>query len=946
VPDAQIAVVGASGTVRGAVSNAAGRFRIPDLVGAEVTLRVVRIGYRPLEQVARVGDLDVRLQLTETAVNLDRVVVTGTAGGEQRRSVGNSVAQIEASSVVATAPIRDVGQLLNARAPGVVVQVPNGSAGAGSRVIIRGAGSLNFDGNPLIYVDGVRVNNDAQTGPTQPGAAGNPSAASRLNDIDPADIESIEIVRGPAAATLYGTEASAGVIQIITKKGRNGPATFNALIRQGTAWIDDPAGRFPTNYTRDPATGEVSTFNAIRSEEGLGKEIFRTGYQQGYSLSVSGGTPAVRYYVSGGFDHDEGVDPMNTARQFNARTNLDFSPRRSLDLSANVSTTVGRTSFGDAGFMSGLLFARADLQDTPTRGFDDYPPEVLRATREFAQNVNRFTSSLQANHRVGEWLTQRLALGLDLTMEDNQSLYRRVPAEYEQFFSPTDRLGAKLVRESQSAYTTVDYSATARRSLFNPLTSSTSAGLQYYRRATGLRNLDGQQFPGSGVTTVGGAAIRFGFEDVIENTTVGMYVQQQFGWRERLFLTAAVRADDNSAFGSDFDVVTYPKFSASWVVNEESFWNAPFVNAFKLRAAYGQSGQQPAVFAAIRSYEPVAGAGDAPAGTPSFIGNPELGPERGEEYELGFEAGFFNDRAGIDFTYYDKRTEDAILARETAPSGGFPGAQFVNAGVVRNTGIELLARGRPVETERLGWDLSLNLSTNDNEVVSLGLPVDFLAVGFLPNRHQPGYPVGSFFVRKVVSAELDATGRAIDILCDGGPGSSGPVACADAPRLFRGSSIPRLEGAVTSSLTLFDRLSLGVLVDFKRGHRMYNSQAYQRCLLARVAEINVFPERFEPERVAECQLGGPHRWRYIEDASYAKLRELSLRYVLPERWAGLGFGARRATVSIGARNLHTWTKFTGLDPETFTVSNWLGSLHNEAVLPQPRVFMTTMNLTY
>jgi outer membrane receptor protein involved in Fe transport len=684
-------------------------------------------------------------------------------------------------------------------------------------------------------------------------------------------------------------------------------------------------------------------------------------------VDVSGGLEDVQYYVSGNWDRDEGVVPSNVAEKFRARANLTFRPHSSLDINASLGVTTGRTDtygfqyFFNTRYWFPLLFQL----DAPNQGFLSVPPDVQLKTQDVFQDLDRFTGGVQVNHRPTTWFSHRLALGLDLTNQEDVYLIPFVPDEFAAVYSPTARLGSKSVDGTEAEFNTVDYSGTFTLPLAGGLRSNTSIGGQLYRSFLKVEELAGQEFPAPGVTAI--AAITGPTqvsEDQVENTTVGLYVQQQFSWNERLFLTGAVRMDDNSAFGADFDVVAYPKVSASWVVSEEPFWRVPWLHDLRLRAAYGESGQQPNAFAAIRTYQPIAGRDDRPSGSPQFVGNPDLGPERGREIEAGFDAGLLGDRIGVEFTYYYKRTDDAIVSRAVAPSTGFPATQFVNAGEVTNKGFELLLRGRPFDTRVLDWELTLNLSHNDNEVTSLALAgVPFIGVGFIPNRHQPGFPVASYFGKKIVSAELDADGNAVNILCDGGSPrgklaldgtpleAGGPaVDCLGAPDLYLGPNVPHTEGSVASTITLFDRLRFYALLDFKLGRKYFSSDKALLCSVFRTHEINFFPERFDPIDVATCQVSvtGFFDDGFILDADFAKLRELSLNYALPDRWAAR-LGASRASITVAARNVYTWRPggpFDTTDPEVFTPVNYASSNHNQGIVPLPVQFLTTVNLTF
>ncbi|HTK50737.1 MAG TPA: TonB-dependent receptor plug domain-containing protein, partial [Gemmatimonadaceae bacterium] len=245
---AQVAVEGQAGV--GATTDASGRFRITGVTGTSVTINVRALGYRPENQTVAVGSTNVRVILSERAVELNQVVVTGTAGGEQVRSLGTSVAQVNVADVVAKTAIPSVEAVLNGRTPGVVVLPGTGQIGAGANIRIRGMGTLSLSSQPLVYVDGIRVNN--ATGSGNSVQAFGSGVVSRLNDFDPSEIESIEVLKGPAAATLYGTEAARGVINIITKKGSAGGNKFSFQAQGGTNWFQNAEGRIATNYCVQP----------------------------------------------------------------------------------------------------------------------------------------------------------------------------------------------------------------------------------------------------------------------------------------------------------------------------------------------------------------------------------------------------------------------------------------------------------------------------------------------------------------------------------------------------------------------------------------------------------------------------------------------------------------------------------------------------------------------
>ncbi|MFN0181920.1 MAG: SusC/RagA family TonB-linked outer membrane protein [Gemmatimonadales bacterium] len=949
VVGARVSIVG---TPTAGTTDRDGRFRLEAAEGAEVVLSVVAIGYRPLTQRVRAGNENLRLTLSEMVINLEEVVVTGTTEATQRRQLGNAVATVQVSDAVQLSSATTVGQLLNSRAAGVTIQPRMGFVGSGPRIKVRGASTFYLGSEPIIYVDGIRA--DGRTSAAASLGGRNSEMVSRLNDFNPEDIESIEIIRGPAAATLYGTEASNGVVQIITKKGHSGRAEFELITRQGANWFQNPEGRLPDLYSRN-AAGQAVTLNILEREGAAGRPFFSTGHSQGYSVNLRGGSDLVQYFGSLGWDDDEGVEPTNTANRFSSRINVTATPTPKLNINAGLGLSRGKVLLPFSNNIFSMYYADASLVDTPRRGFFLAPPEVYWRNYEFQHDYRRSTFSLDATHRTLPWLTQRLRAGLDLTNEDDKNLNRRMSLDDGQFFGLAARLGSIRQDRTAASNRTLDYSVTGTARPTQQLGLTTTFGAQYFRRSLQRVIAQGQEFPASGVTTVSSAAIRQAFEDFEESSTVGLFLQQQVAWKDRLFLTAAVRGDDNSAFGKNYDFVVYPKVGLSWAVSEESFWPRGFAERFRLRAAFGAAGQQPSTFAAVQSYRPVtAGNGSASVSTGS-IGNPDLKPERSQELELGFEGAFLKDRIGVDVSYYRKTTKDAILLLPVPPSLGFTGAQFVNAGEILTSGIEASLTGQVIDKQNLQWTLGLNISNNNSEVKSLG-GVDFLATGGL-SGFRVGFPVSSYMQRRVVSATIDANGRAQNIMCDGGPGQA-PMGCATAPRLYMGRMVPKTEGAFTSELQLFGRLRLFGMLDFKRGHTLWDTDYAVRCRFLPRCRENYFPDEFDAVTRAYIQLSDDAFVEpYLRDASFFKLRELSLGYTLPDRVARM-VGGRRASITIAGRNLALWTNYTSFDPESF--DEWLppgqpgfgagDNLRTEnsdiSTLPQLAMFVATIRVTF
>ncbi len=903
----------------GGLTQVTGQYLLLNVPIGTHTLTVELLGYRPVTSTVTVSGAETVVQnifMNTQALQLDEIVVTGTASGARLREIGNSVSVLDAN-IAELQPIVNVSDLLRGRVAGVSVGVGSGAVGTASTIKIRGSSTMRLvNDGPLIYIDGVRVNNRMESGSED---------VSRIDDLDPAMIERIELIKGPAAATLYGTEAANGVLQIITKRGVIGAPQWNFTVRQGANWFRDPAGRTPTNWGVNPNTGQVESFNIMenKAERDL---MFRNGQLQYYGLDVSGGTADFRYFVSGSASNDEGATFNNSAKKYNGRVNITAQPSDQLTIQANAGVGLTRIQlpsdfpYQDAVFASAIRLGDGDLR----RGYRTAPPEANYERDADFNNANRITAGITLDHRPYSWFTQRLTFGLDVTDQEESILNNLLSPESAEFFNARNSSGSKEVNRDAVLYTTFDYAVSGTRTLSDNFLSTTSGGFQVYTKSINRITAEGVGFPAVGLSTVGATGEKTSDESIIENNTVGVYIQQQIGWRDRLFLTAAVRADDNSAFGENFDLVYYPKVSGSWVLSEEPFWGLDFVDSFRLRAAYGESGQQPDAFDALRSFTTRSAPSGTATVTPDSPGNSELGPERGVEIEAGFGASLFNDRVTLDFTYYDQTTKDAIVGRNVAPSLGFTESQFVNIGRISNKGVEVGLAARIIETQDFDWDVDFNFSTNHNKIEELGLD-GFLQLGWT-TRHAEGRAVGSLFAPRVLEATLDANG-VIDpdsMLCDDGTGQA-VLTCDEDAWIYQGHPDPTFEGTFSSAITFGDRLTLSGLVQGRLGQTKYDLQGWRRYSSYQQTEMNFFPERFFVGDVAEAQFGSSGEFAlWVNPASFIRFKELSLSYRMPAEWVQR-IGANRGSLSVAARNLGmiwtTWQEFPHHDPEVVDPSN-------------------------
>jgi TonB-linked SusC/RagA family outer membrane protein len=947
----------------GALTQANGRYLIQNAPAGTYTLTAERIGYRSGSVQITVSNgqtVEEDFALVEAALRLDELIVTGTAGGTQRRALGNSVARVNVAAERDLLSGATFEEILGNRVPGVALLAPSGVAGGGAKIRIRGSSSLALPGDPLIYVDGIRVD-QSEAFP------GRFTSVSTLDDIDPASIESIEIIKGPAAATLYGTEAANGVIQIITKKGVVGAPSFDVAVGVGGIWLPDPAGKVGEQFFIN-AAGEVDSRNPYIEEMQpapfFGKPLFQTGLAQNYSVGVRGGSESVLY--AAGIDRmmEEGYTRIDDNEKTSARLSLTMIPSDKLTITLNGSESLSKTQ--DPGLILFRLdgLARPGQFDQILRGWGGETLDARLKGRTDVVTANHSTWSLNIEHNPTSWFIHKVTAGVDRNALENTVFTRKsddllVVASY----GDNAREGDKSITNLERQTLTLDYSASVRLQLTDRLGSVTSAGLQYFGRENTSKNVHGEEFAVPALSTVGAASSTEASESFVENNTVGSYVQNEFSWEDRVFLTGAVRFDKNSAFGKEAGGELYPKLSAAWVLSEESFWEGSgfgsAVPEIRLRSAWGASGQQPDAFAAQRLYQSRTGPGGLPMLSPSVFGNPDLGPERGEEIEIGFDAGLLDNRMSFEFTWYSRSTKEAIVARPIRPSQGFPGTQFINVGEIKAGGTETVLNFQVVRGEGLQWDVTPVFSTNWSRITDMGGLSQIVALGFGGSSrnqyHVEGFPVGGFFDIKVLSADFvsGTSGPVENAMCDGGTGigereqGGAAVPCAGAPEVFYGQSTPAWNFVLNNSLT-WGNWTLRASVDMKGGHHIqpdYLAGADQRHSERLIRQDNTIWTALRKHGAR----GGIN----MSYGDFAKLRELTLRYRFSDAMAGR-IGSERASISFSGYNVATlWTKqgkFTDMGARLHDVEGGAPNKDNGGVdmggFPPASRFTVRMNVSF
>ena len=942
VQSAQIFV---AGTQRGALTNQQGRYTLPNIPAGEYEVRATLLGFSQGSARVTVADgqtVQLDFQLSESAVALGAVIVTA-AGTEQRtREIGNAVSNINVADLP-QASVSTLTNVLQARAPGVMVAPASGSTGTASRIRIRGSNSVSLSNEPLVIVDGVRV---SSVGGLSSGVGVGGQSPSRLDDITPDQIESIEVLKGPAAAALYGTAAANGVIQITTKRGRAGDARWSAFTEQGT-WKDsyDYPGAFRSEpgrsgsglggscVTYDIAMGNcrdasgnvltqipgVKSYNPLMDPR---TRPFETARRQQYGLSVAGGSEAMTYYVMGDITDEKGVLPTNGLERYSTRVNLNLYPTEKLDFAIRTGYTAsslqmpGEGNNTTFGLWINALLGTGDFD--VNRGFWTVNDQQMFAFEAW-QDVNRFTTSVTGNYRLLPWLRMTATGGVDdVSRHDHTYLPPNVITN-----NANNREGTRRSNRVAERNLTGTLNTTANYDLTSAITSTTSVGGQYNQELYRDTRAYGQGMA-PGTRSLAGASRLFSTDETnIENVTVSAFLQQQVGLNDRLYLNFAVRGDDNSAFGDDTGFIWYPSVSTSWVASEEPFFpELPAVSSLRLRAAYGQSGLRPSFRDAIDYYNPVSvriGGVETPGVTLAGTGRADLKPERSREVEVGFDMGFSEDRIGLDFTYFDKLSENALISRRLAPSLGLTTSAFENLGSVSNKGFEALLRANVLERSTTRLDVTLSASRVANRLEELGEGVTPILFGrnFNPQRHQEGFPLGGFWQRVITYEDRNGDGLL----------QRDEVAIGDTA-VYLGQPFPKTEIAFSQNLELFGWLRVASLFDYKGGHKVMNTTRFDTCSWEQVCGHTYDDNADLRDQAAWMAYNVIDRnvnaMLYLEDGDFVKWRELSLTFIAPQNLAGR-VGASNLSVTLAGRNLATWTDYRGFDPEVnqFGMSSFL-----------------------
>jgi TonB-linked SusC/RagA family outer membrane protein len=922
-----------AGTRSHTVTDQTGSFRLT-APARDVVLIARSIGYKPREVALPAGQNTVDIQLEIDVLGLDELVVTGRATSVSRRNVANAVATVSATEMQ-RAPAETVEKALQGKVAGANIETNSGAPGGGVQVRLRGVSTINGQADPLYVIDGVVVSNAAipsnANEVTEAAGGSNPAltqdaVVNRIVDLNPNDIESIEILKGPSAAAIYGAQAANGVVIITTRRGRSGPPNITVSQRFGVHSLSNKLG-FRQFETEAEAVAAFGAGASAYFENGKPRQVFdheellagRNEVSTETAFSIDGGTQATRYFVSGLWKDDAGIIDNTGFGKQALRVNVDqqIGDRLNVGVGTNVIHSIaarGLTNNDNSGtsfymvfpFTPNFVDLRPDAAGVfPQNPFERSNPLQTASLMDNDESVWRVIASTSATFdaiRSGPHALQLVAVGgVDYFAQENALFF---PPELE--FEPLDgQPGTKLLSNSSNRRININGNLVYRFAPGGSYDATTSAGVQYgdddlnIARITSRNLIAGRPAVDAG-TAVNVRQRRERIKDM------GIYLQQELlALNERLLLSAGIRADRSSANGDPGKFFLFPKGAASYRFRDLGF----NIDELKLRAAIGQSGNHP-VFG--QKFTPLEGNRNI-EGLPGLVVEGTLGdaavePERQTEVEAGFDAILFQDRATLTVTGFNKTITNMLLEREIAPSSGFV-QEIFNGGKMRVRGIEVGLEAVPIRTTDASWVSRMTFYADRSKVLELPVPA-FRTGGF-------GTALGAYEIK-----EGQSVTQIVANVLEGKEVVVRPV----------GNGLPDFRVGFGNDVT-FGPISLYGLIDWQQGGTVINLTKLLFDFGANTVDYDHDPQYVDsigPVEVDDTLTLGQRRIAgfgmetrpYIEDATYVKVREVSIGYQLPPSLLqALPGGIRSGRLTFSGRNLLTFTDYTGLDPEVSNFGN-------------------------
>jgi TonB-linked SusC/RagA family outer membrane protein len=960
--------VGIKNTNYGTTTDAAGNYSLTaSIKPGDYIIEFSGVGLKTKSLALKIGSdaaYTLDASMVNDVLNLDEVVVTGTSAGTTRKQLGSYISTVKADQLNKGATGNVLAALQGKTAGAQIIQ-NNGDPGGGISVRLRGISSVNSSSEPLYIIDGVIVNNATnRVTNTSGNYDGNNFVGTigqnRLADINPADIDRVEVLNGAAAAAIYGSRANAGVVQIFTKRGSTGAPvvsfstslTINSLrkkveVNRSPTKFGGPTDG-PTAQTQDILTPALTNTTAV-SRYDYNDYIFRTGIGTDNNVSVAGGRDKTKYYASASYFKNEGIIKNTDFRRYSFRINLDqaLGEKINLNMGLNYINSLSNEKPDGNSFFSPLnsiniignfhdLFTRdvfGNLKAVGERGRVN-PVSVIEDIQQ-QQETNRVIAGAGLKYKPMKGLSFDYTLGIDQYTQKGETYIP--PFAYnvsDGFFGGGASLDATRNGYASSASNTFlqinnEINGTYQVNISSDISSTTQVGysLQYEKNKYVL--LQGRGLAPFIKTASGATTFLPGGDERSEISISGYYLQQNFKYKNLVYLTGAIRVDGSSVFDESQRNQKYIKASGSYVISEHDFWGkmpmSKWWNFAKVRISYGQSGNLTGIgaYSRFNSYSGNSFISRSALSSSTTLVNTLLKPERQNELEFGIELGFFEGRLNVLANIYNKKVKDLLINRFIAPTTGY--SSFLNNfGSLENKGLELVVSGKPVQSKNFTWSVTAIYNRNRNKAVKIGQALTLLST----NQGAPvaiieGQPIGVFYGAFFAldnngglikngagypQGERGTQTGALTYTVERDPATGLPITSRPLLRKVIGDPNPDYTGSLVNEFS-YRNLSLRIQLDAVQGVDVFNADWRTRQGVGNGKEAEKEQTGVYPRGYINSFYAAVEQWR-IDDGSFVKLREISLSY---------SFGKfkmfKDITATASGRNLISWDNYKGYDPE-------------------------------
>ena len=962
------------GTTVGASTDANGNYSIV-IPNTSAVLILTSIGLTTQE--VTIGNRSVvNIQMQEALNELSQVVVTGY-NTTQRKDITGSIASVT-SERFKDIPVASLDQALQGQAAGVLVQQSSGTPGGGLMVRIRGNTSISANNRPLFIVDGVQVQSSALTS----GYGGqNDNALALLN---PGDIESMQILKDASAKAIYGSRAANGVVVITTKRGKaNQKTTITADVQRGvTDLIKRPS---LLNATQLLELQREAVVNAGQDPDKLGlikgvtdgintnwlDMVLRKGIYQQYQISAQGGSDRTRFYMSGNYRDEQGVQINNGFSRMSGTMTLDHNATKRLTFGSNITLTRSLNSrvLGDnalAGVYTGAIrslpyYSPYNEQgqiigpgDSNYAGFPNFNPvgEALLPRQQVL--TVKMLGGVYAEYEFIPNLRFRTKASVDYN-DITENLYYPTSTETGGFEPSLGQRGYAEFNTNLAATFTSTSTLSYNALIKEKHNLSALGGVEILKHTSRTSSVDGKNFPSNDFTYITSAGlVDQGSSNLVYNGLFSGFGEVKYDYKEKYLVTATGRYDGSSRFGPNRQFGFFPSASLGWRISEEEFMSKyTFLNDLKLRASYGFTGnEQIGNFLFLGTWGAATYSGNSGLG-PARLANPNLQWERTREANVGFDASFFSGRLNVTFDAYSNLTDKLLFSQPIPLTSGFGTVQG-NIGKITNRGVELTVSTVNINQKGLRWSTDLNLSRNENKVVELVTDEPIYA-GFIvsgvpaTNVVLPGQPLGTFWGLKFLGVD-PATGNAIYEDKNG----DGRITPDDSQVI--GNAQPKLFGGITNNLS-YKGFDLRIFFQFSYGNHLVNLAKQTLVNSGNSLQFNQSTDALKrwqregditsvPRYIYQNTYNDYFSSRFVEDGSYLRLKNVSLGYNLPK---ALVSKVKLANVRVygSATNLWTYTRYSGADPEVSAID---GATASQGIdfftLPQVKNITAGLTVTF